>query len=67
MSLKRYNEAIKDWQRFLSYQPNDPDVTNTIGECYRMLGNNQEAVRYITTAIQLNPQASLFSKSFICV
>jgi tetratricopeptide (TPR) repeat protein len=60
MSLKRYNEAIKDWQRFLSYQPNDPDVTNTIGECYRMLGNNQEAVRYITTAIQLNPQAVYF-------
>ena len=60
MSLKRYEEAIKDWQRFLSYQPNDPDVTNTIGECYRMLGNNQEAVRYITTAIQLDPQPSYF-------
>jgi len=60
MSLKRYEEAIKDWQRFLSYQPNDPDVTNTIGECYRMLGNNQEAVRYITTAIQLDPQAVYF-------
>src|SRR5215204_3806670 len=60
MSLKRYEEAIKDWQRFLSYQPNDPDVTNTIGECYRMLGNNQEAVRYVTTAIQLNPQAVYF-------
>jgi len=60
MSLKRYDEAIKDWQRFLSYQPNDPDVTNTIGECYRMLGNNQEAVRYTTTAIQLDPQAVYF-------
>ena len=60
MSLKRYEEAIKDWQRFLMYQPNDPDVTNTIGECYRMLGNNQEAVRYITTAIQLEPQAVYF-------
>jgi protein O-mannosyl-transferase len=60
MSLKRYEEAIKDWQRFLGYQPNDPDVTNTIGECYRMLGNNQEAVRYITIAIQLDPQPSYF-------
>ena len=60
MSLKRYEEAIKDWQRFLSYQPNDPDVTNTIGECYRMMGNNQEAVRYITTAIQIEPQAVYF-------
>ena len=60
MSLKRYDEAIKDWQRYLSYQPNDPDVTNTIGECYRMLGKNQEALRFINTAIQLNPQAAYF-------
>jgi len=60
MSLKRYDEAIKDWQRFLSYQPNDPDVTNIIGECYRMLGKNQEALGFINTAIQLNPQAAFF-------
>ncbi|HEU5167243.1 MAG TPA: tetratricopeptide repeat protein, partial [Chitinophagaceae bacterium] len=60
MSLKRYDEAIKDWQRFLSYQPNDPDVMNTIGECYRMLGKNQEALGFINTAIQLNPQAVFF-------
>jgi len=60
MSLKRYEEAIKDWQRYLSYQPNDPDVTNTIGECYRMLGKNQEALGFINTAIQLDPQASYF-------
>src|SRR4030095_5959208 len=60
MSLKRYDEAITDWQRFLSYQPNDPDVMNTIGECYRMLGKNQEALGFINTAIQLNPQAAFF-------
>jgi tetratricopeptide (TPR) repeat protein len=60
MSLKRYEEAIKDWQRFLSYQPNDADVTNTIGECYRLLGNNREALRFINTAIQLDPQAVYF-------
>jgi tetratricopeptide (TPR) repeat protein len=60
MSLKRYDEAIKDWQRFLSYQPNDADVTNTIGECYRMLGKNQEALGFINTAIQLDPQAAYF-------
>ncbi|HKC36581.1 MAG TPA: tetratricopeptide repeat protein [Chitinophagaceae bacterium] len=60
MSLKRYNEAIKDWQRFLSYQPNDPDVTNTIGECYRMMGKNQEALGFINTAIQLDPQPAYF-------
>ena len=60
MSLKRYDEAIKDWQRFLGYQPNDADVINTIGECYRMLGKNQEALGFINTAIQLDRQAAYF-------
>ena len=60
MSLKRYEEAIKDWQRFLGYRPNDADATNTIGECYRMLGKNQEALGFINTAIQLNPHAAYF-------
>ncbi|HEY5771040.1 MAG TPA: tetratricopeptide repeat protein [Chitinophagaceae bacterium] len=60
MSLRRYEEAIKDWQRYLSYQPNDPDVTNTIGECYRILGKNQEALGFINTAIQLYPRPEYF-------
>ena len=60
MSLKRYDEAIRDWQRFLSYAPNDPDVTNTIGKCYRMMGKNQEALGFINTAIQLEPRAEYF-------
>ena len=60
MSLNRYEEAIRDWQTFLSYQPNDPDVKNTIGECYRMMGKNQEALGFINTAIQLQPRAEYF-------
>jgi len=60
MSLKRYDEAIKDWQRFLGYQPNDAAVINTIGECYRMLGKNQEALGFINTAIQIDRQAAYF-------
>ena len=60
MSLKQYELAIKDWQKCLEYDPNDADVINTVGLCYRMMGKNQEALGYITRAIQLIPEAGAF-------
>lgn len=60
MALKRYDEAIKDWQTFLTYEPNAPDVINTIGLCYRMQGKYQDALGYINRAIQLSPEAPFF-------
>ncbi len=55
MNLKKYEEAIKDWQKNLSFQPDvpDADVLNTMAVCYRMLGKYNEAIIYIHHAIQI--------------
>ena len=58
--LKRYEEAIRDWQKYLQYDPNDADVINSIGECYRMLGKNQDALGYINRAIVIDQRAQFF-------
>jgi tetratricopeptide (TPR) repeat protein len=58
--MKRYEEAIKDWQKYLQYEPSDADVINSIGECYRMLGKNQDALVYINRAIAIVQRASFF-------
>jgi tetratricopeptide (TPR) repeat protein len=60
MNLKKYDEAIRDWQRALSYEPDAPDIINTLGLCYRMQGKYQEALQYINRAIQISPQAPFF-------
>jgi tetratricopeptide (TPR) repeat protein len=60
MSLTRYEEAIKDWEIFLQYEPDAADVINTIGLCYRMLKKNQQALQYIDRAIQMNPQGPFY-------
>ena len=60
MSLRQYELAIKDWQKFLEFEPDAADVINTIGLCYRMLGKNQEALGYINRAIQMLPDPAFF-------
>ena len=60
MGLKRYDEAIKDWQTALVYEPGAPDIINTIGLCYRMQGKNQDALKYINQAIQISPEGPFF-------
>jgi tetratricopeptide (TPR) repeat protein len=52
-ATKNYQEAIKDWQTYLSYEPGNPDIMNSIGECYRKIGQNQEALRYISMALSI--------------
>jgi tetratricopeptide (TPR) repeat protein len=52
-ATKNYQEAIKDWQTYLSYEPDNPDIMNSIGECYRKIGQNQEALRYISMALSI--------------
>jgi protein O-mannosyl-transferase len=55
MALRKYEEAIKDWQKFLSFQPDvpDADALNTMAVCYRMVGKYSEAINYINQAIQI--------------
>ena len=60
MGLKRYDEAVKDWQQALAYEPGAPDIINTIGLCYRFQGKNQDALKYINQAIQISPEGPFF-------
>lgn len=62
MALKKYEEAIKDWQKFLSFQPDvpDADALNTMAVCYRMLAKYNEAVTYISQAIQIRRDGRFF-------
>jgi len=67
--MKRYEEAIKDWQKYLqtkyklpiqevlirvsNFESFDAEVMNSIAECYRLLGKNEEALKYTNRAISI--------------
>lgn len=60
LNTNRFQEAIKDWQTFLIYDRDNPDILNSIGECYRKLGQNQDALKYINMAIGIERNAYYF-------
>jgi tetratricopeptide (TPR) repeat protein len=53
MRLNKYEEAVKDWQSFLRYEPDVADVYNSIGVCYQYLGKYDQSLAPINKAINL--------------
>ena len=60
MKLNRYAGAINDFKKFLEFEE-AADVYNTIGMCYRLMGNNTESLNYINKAIELDPAPAYFN------
>ena len=53
INMQRFDESIKDWETLLRFDPANPDIMNSIGLCYRMLGKNSEALNYIDSALNI--------------
>jgi len=66
MELKRYEEAIADFKSFLKYQPKDPDILNAIGACYRLNGNDQNALPFIDKALSLKQDPHFYLNRAYC-
>jgi tetratricopeptide (TPR) repeat protein len=53
LEIKKYDEAIRDFENFLKYSPDDPDIYNAIGVCYRLNGKYPEALTAINKALSI--------------
>lgn len=52
---RNYKKAIEKFLICLESEPNDPAVNNSIGYCYYMLGNFNDAINYFNKAIEIDP------------
>jgi tetratricopeptide (TPR) repeat protein len=53
--LKRYEEALADWNRALELKPDDPEILNNRGVTYHDLGRYDEALADYNRALELRP------------
>jgi tetratricopeptide (TPR) repeat protein len=60
LNTNRWQEAIRDWQSYLIYDRDNPDILNSIGECYRKLGQRQDALKYINMALAIQKNGYYF-------
>ncbi len=61
MALKMFNEANQDLKQLANQASGDPDVHGMLGETYLELGNYKEAVRALSRATEMSPQAARLS------
>jgi tetratricopeptide (TPR) repeat protein len=66
MDLKRYSEAINDFEAFLKYQPNDPDIINAMGVCYRMSEKYADALVLINKALTIRQDPHFYLNRSYC-
>jgi tetratricopeptide (TPR) repeat protein len=66
VELGRFENAIRDFQKFLEYHPNDPDIMNMIGICYRNINRYNEAMSIINDAIAIKPDPHFYLNRAYC-
>ncbi len=62
--------AAKDFDRALQYfklnvknNPDDANVHDSLGECYKTMGDNKNAIKYLKKSLALNPPANVKANS----
>jgi tetratricopeptide (TPR) repeat protein len=55
-------EALRCSQRSLELKPNEYGYLDTLGRCYYALGDYENAVKYQSQAVELNPHSGLMNK-----
>lgn len=66
LELKRTENAIKDFRKFLEYENNNPDIMNMIGICYRTLAKYNEALAIVSDAIKIKPDPRFYLNRAYC-
>jgi tetratricopeptide (TPR) repeat protein len=57
-----FQEALRCSQRSLELRPNDPGLLDTLGRCYYAVGDLENAVKYQSKAVEINPHSGLMNK-----
>lgn len=66
LELNRMEESARDFNNYLELIPNDPDIMNMVGVCYRNLARYKEALAIISQAINIKPDPRFYLNRAYC-
>ncbi len=66
MNSSQHEAAIPDFKRYLVYKPTDSEVMNSVGICFRVLKNYNEALIYFNAAINISNKAAFYLNRSYC-
>ena len=63
LGAKDYDKALKYFKRNVANNPENANVYDSLGECYKTMGDKKNAIKSLKKALTLNPAANVKANS----
>lgn len=63
MNAKDYERALKFFKQNIASNPEDPNGYDSLGECYKSMGEKQKAIKNFKKSLSMNPPANVKANS----
>ncbi|WP_191859940.1 DUF2911 domain-containing protein [Hanstruepera ponticola] len=63
MNAKDYERAVAFFKENIVRHPDDPNGYDSLGECYKNMGENQKAIKNFKKSLSMNPPANVKANS----
>lgn len=63
LTAKDYERALKYFKTNVKNNPNNANVYDSLGECYKLMGDKKNAVKNLKKSLSLNPPANVQANS----
>ena len=63
MNAKEYDTALKYFKLNVKNNPTDANVHDSLGECYKTMGDKKNAIKHLKKSLSLNPPANVKANS----
>ena len=63
LNAKDYDMALKFFKKNVADNPTDANVHDSLGECYTIMGDKKNAIKYLKKSLSMNPPANVKANS----
>lgn len=63
LGAKDYDRALTYFKKAVKLDPENPNVYDSLGEAYKTMGKNKEAIKYFKKSLSMNPPANVKANS----
>jgi len=63
MAAKDFNKALQYFKKNVKDNPENANVHDSLGECYKTMGDKKNAIKYLKKSLALNPPPNVKANS----
>ena len=63
IGAKDYDRALQYFKQNVKNNPDNANVHDSLGECYKTMGDKKNAIKYLKKSLALNPPANVKANS----